>query len=150
MKTISEAIKQKSFESNRHMAHLNILYTASYIQGIANKTLKPFGISPQQYNLLRILKGQHPNPASVKLLTERMLDKMSNASRLVDKLKAKGLVDRVECQEDRRQVNVGLTLEGLDVLKKSTIAMNESLRFMEAISEEEALMLSEFLDKIRE
>jgi len=149
MKPISEAIQQKSFESNRHMAYINVLYTASYVQGVANKTLKQFGISPQQYNLLRILKGQHPNPASVKLLTERMLDKMSNASRLVDKLKAKGLVDRVECMEDRRQVNVGLTLEGLDVLKKSTMAMNESLRFMESISEDEALILSEYLDRIR-
>jgi len=150
MKSIGESIRQKAFQSNRHMAYINILYTSSYLSGISNKTLKPFGISQQQYNLLRILKGQHPKPASVKLLTERMMDKMSNASRLVDKLKAKGFVNRVECPEDRRQVNIGLTAAGVKLLEETTVVVNESMKFMENLSEEEAKVLSDLLDRIRQ
>ncbi len=150
MTAIEKEIQQKSFESNRHKAHINILFTASYISGITNKTLKPFDISAQQYNIMRILKGQHPKAASIKLLTERMLDKMSNASRLVEKLRRKGYISRVECPEDRRQVNVKLTEEGLNVLKESTEALDEAAKFMNNLTEKEAGLLSDYLDKIRD
>ncbi len=75
--------------------------------------LKPFKITTQQYNVLRILRGQHPNPASINLIIERMLDKMSNASRIVDKLVAKKLADRKVCPEDRRMVDVLITDKGI-------------------------------------
>jgi DNA-binding MarR family transcriptional regulator len=149
MKSIGEVINQKKFDSPKHKAHINILYTASYASSVMQKALKPLGISPQQYNILRILKGQSPRPASVKLLTERMLDKMSNASRLVEKLKLKGLVDRVECETDRRQVNVELTAEGLKLLTQATLAINESMNYMNSLTDEEANLLSDLLDKTR-
>lgn len=150
MTAIEKEIQQKSFSSNRHKAHINILFTASYLSSVTNKALKPFGISAQQYNLMRILKGQHPRAASIKLLTERMLDKMSNASRLVEKLRVKGYISRVECPEDRRQVNVKLTDEGLKVLEDSTKSMDVMARFMDNLTEEEAGILSDYLDKIRD
>ena len=149
MKTIGEVINQKKFDSPKHKAHINLLYTASHASGVMQKALKPLGISPQQYNILRILKGQSPNPASVKLLTERMLDKMSNASRLVEKLKTKGLVIRVECETDRRQVNVELTKEGLKLLHQATLAINDSMSYMDQLTDAEAEMLSDLLDRTR-
>jgi DNA-binding MarR family transcriptional regulator len=79
-----------------------------------------------------------------------MMDKMSNASRLVDKLKAKGFVNRVECPEDRRQVNIGLTAAGIKLLEETTVVVNESMKFMENLSEEEAKVLSDLLDRIRQ
>ena len=83
---IEDEIKQKSFKSKKEKALVNLVFTYNWIKEKRSKTYKEFGLSSQQFNILRILRGQHPNAASVKLLTERMLDKMSNASRLVDKL----------------------------------------------------------------
>src|SRR5688572_20535772 len=99
---LEEEIRQGKFKSEHHKAVLNIIYTAGWLNGIHTRILKKYGISPQQFNILRILRGQHPKPATINLLIERMLDKMSNASRLVDKLKVKGLVERRQCDQDRR------------------------------------------------
>ena len=99
---------------------------------------------------MRILKGMYPKPASVKLLTERMIDKMSNASRLVEKLKSKGLVERHICSEDRRRVNVQLTEEGMLVLEKASKAMqNATESLAKSINPEEASMLNKLLDSLR-
>jgi DNA-binding MarR family transcriptional regulator len=92
----------------------------------------------------------NPEPATVKLLTERMIDKMSNASRLVDKLKSKSLVDRIPCSEDRRRVNIYITKEGLALLDKASELMEQDLQSrMGHLSEEEAEELSRLLDKLR-
>ncbi len=150
MKRIEDAIGQKKFIDNKHKAHINILYTSSFFESEVSRAIKSFDISPQQYNILRILKGCAPCPASVKSLTERMLDRMSNASRLVDKLRTKGLVERFECPSDRRQVNVFITEAGMEVLKGATRVMDEALQsYMTQLSEEEAGMLSDLLDKFR-
>jgi DNA-binding MarR family transcriptional regulator len=148
MKTIEEAIKQKKFKSARQKAHVNVLYTGSYINSVNNSLLKPFGISPQQFNILRILKGQHPNAASVKTLTERMLDKTSNASRLVDKLLEKALVIRTTCPNDRRQVDVMITESGIQLLDKANKVIAGQY-ISEDFSEEDAEQLSYLLDKLR-
>jgi DNA-binding MarR family transcriptional regulator len=150
MKTIEDAIKQKKFKTNRHKAFVNILYTSSFLSAGTFRVLKPFGISEQQYNILRILKGQHPTPATIKSLTERMLDHMSNASRLVDKLLVKGMVNRVVCPSDRRQVNIGITNKGLEVLEASSLAMDKGVNPIDNLTEEEAEKLSYLLDKIRQ
>jgi DNA-binding MarR family transcriptional regulator len=86
---IEKAINQKAFKNPHQKAHINVLYTASWLSQQNAKVLKPFQISWQQFNILRILRGMAPQPATVKLLTERMIDKTSNASRLVEKLKRK-------------------------------------------------------------
>ena len=147
---LEKEIAQSSFKSSWHKMIVNIIYTGNWIHGNHSAFMKTYGVTPQQYNILRILKGQHPKAATVNLLIERMLDKMSNASRLVDKLIAKGLADRKQCKEDRRQVDVLITRKGLNLLK----AIDEEFHkfdeeYRKKISEEEAKELNRILDKLR-
>ena len=102
---IEKEIKQSKFKSEHQKMLINILYTSSWLAAKHAASLKPAGLSTQQFNILRILRGQHPEPATVNLLIDRMLDKNSNASRLVEKLRLKKLVERAICPEDRRAVN---------------------------------------------
>lgn len=148
--SIEEAIQQKKFLNGYHKATLNVIYTAGAFLGHNTRMLKPFNISVQQFNILRILRGMHPETATIKLLTERMLDKMSNASRLVEKLKQKGLVQRVECASDRRRVDISITPEGLKLVNEASDAIDGHLdKMTKGLSEKEALQLSELLDKLR-
>lgn len=147
---IEEAIQQKKFKNEFHKAQVNLLYTTAWLNQQSAQALKPYNISIQQFNILRILKGLHPETATVKLLTERMIDKMSNASRLVEKLKQKGLVDRDYCPEDRRRVNISITDKGLSLLAEATVALEDaSMTQMKNLSDSEAEILNVYLDKIR-
>lgn len=147
---IEDEIRQKRFKSEYQKAHINILFTAAWLQQQTVQLLKPLGISGPQFNILRILRGMHPEPASIKLLTERMIDKMSNASRLVDKLEAKGLVQRTESGADRRRVDVFITAKGLDILEIASTAVEGRLhKDMAVLSEDEAALLNVLLDKMR-
>ncbi|MCB0704857.1 MAG: MarR family transcriptional regulator [Saprospiraceae bacterium] len=147
---IEEAIKQREFSNPHHKAHVNILYTAAGLNQHTSAKLKPFGISVQQFNILRILRGRKNEASTVKLLTERMIDKMSNASRLVDKLVNKGLVERRTCSEDRRRVDVFITKKGMDVLHAASEAVELGIgdQLGQKISESEAIELNRILDKI--
>ena len=148
---LEEALQQAKFDSAIHKAHLNILVTASWLSQRTTRALKPFGISMQQYNILRILRGRHPETATVKMLTERMIDQTSNASRLVDKLVAKNLVQRTTCPTDRRQVDIVITPAGLQKLEEATVAVNEQIHTTTGnFSAEEAELVSVFLDKLRD
>lgn len=147
---IEEAIQQKRFRSEYQKLVVNLLYSASWLQQFSNQLLKPYGISQEQFNILRILRGMHPEPATVKLLTERMIDKMSNASRLVEKLRVKGLVERHECPLDRRRVDVSITQKGLELIEKASLAMDtQGDAQMANLSTVEAAALNELLDKMR-
>lgn len=147
---IQDEIRQKKFKSEYQKAHINILFTAAWLSQQTVQIFKPLGISSQQFNILRILRGMHPEPSSVKLLTERMIDKMSNASRLVDKLEAKKLVQRIESGADRRRVDVFITPAGLSLLEKVSEQVEDRLhQDMALLSEEEAFRLNELLDKMR-
>jgi DNA-binding MarR family transcriptional regulator len=115
---LEDEIGQKEFKNNIQKMMINILYTSNWLQSIIAENLKEYDITPQQYNILRILRGQHPNPARMHLLQERMLDKMSNASRLVERLRKKGLVIRKICKNDRRAVDVLINKKGLALLNK--------------------------------
>ncbi|MEY2904370.1 MAG: hypothetical protein RJA52_386 [Bacteroidota bacterium] len=148
---IEDEIHQKNFSSEWHKLHVNILFTASWIGQKSLSVLKPFGISRQQFNILRILKGRFPEPASVKLISERMIDKMSNTSRLIEKLKSKNLVDRYECPEDRRQVNVIISVKGMDLIEKAGLAMEKYMdHTIKNLNETEAVALNILLDRFRE
>ena len=107
---------------------------------------KSFGISPQQYNILRILNGAN-EPLKVQVIKERMIERSPNATRLMDKLCDKNLIERERCEQDRRVVYVKIAKEGLQLL--SRIDKSENLKFLEKITEEEAKTLSDILDKIR-
>ncbi|MCB0557752.1 MAG: MarR family transcriptional regulator [Lewinellaceae bacterium] len=147
---IEEEIQQRKFKSVYHKAHINVLFTASWLSQNSAQLLKPFKLSWQQFNILRILRGMHPEPATVKLLTERMIDKMSNASRLVEKLKQKGLVERNVCPADRRRVDIEITGKGLEVLEDISRIMEEELtQRMSTLTSEEASQLNQLLDKLR-
>jgi DNA-binding MarR family transcriptional regulator len=147
---IEEAIQQKRFRSEYQKLVVNLLYSASWLQQFSNQLLKPYGISQEQFNILRILRGMHPEPATVKLLTERMIDKMSNASRLVEKLRVKGLVERHECPLDRRRVDVLITQKGLDLIERTSQAVDvQGDAYMSGLTLEEAALLNSLLDKLR-
>jgi DNA-binding MarR family transcriptional regulator len=111
--------------------------------------LKPFGVTIPQFNILRILRGQHPKPANVKLLKERMMDKMSDASRLVEKLRAKGLVDRRICDKDRRNVDVLITEDGLKLLENIDEHETEFDKLTANLSNDEMDQWNILLDKMR-
>lgn len=146
---LEDEIKQKQFKSELHKLVVNLIYTGNWIKDVNSQLLKPYGITSQQYNILRILRGQYPKPASVNMLIDRMLDKMSNASRLVEKLRQKGFVERKECPQDRRQADVVITQSGLDLLSKIDQEIEQVDDYMGNISEQEAKTVNELLDKLR-
>ena len=146
---IEEEIKQTKFRSEQHKALINVIYTANWINSIHTRVLKKHGISPQQFNLLRILRGQYPKPATVNLLIERMMDKMSNASRLVDKLTTKKLVERTQCENDRRAVDVLITRKGLNLLSALDKEEKHMKEAYAELSEPDAKALNRILDKMR-
>lgn len=147
---IEDEIQQFNFKNIYQKLHINVLFTASWINQQSNQQLKTYNITWQQFNILRILRGSHPKPSTVKLLSERMIDKMSNASRLVEKLRQKGLVERTECPMDRRQVDIKLTDKGLLLINEASETM-ESINAaqMNSLSEQEADFLNQLLDKMR-
>ena len=146
---IEQDIQQRNFKNPYQKAFVNLMYTHNWLVAQQAHLLKPFGITREQYNVLRILRGQHPQPATVNLITERMLDKMSNASRLVDKLLVKKLVQRHVCPSDRRAVDVCITPEGLNLLAEVDVLQAEWEKKFENLTAEEANRLSILLDKLR-
>lgn len=148
---LEEEIQQSKFKDEYHKLGVNIIYSASWMSSKHLHVLKKFNLSIQQFNILRILKGRHPEPATVKLLTERMIDKMSNASRLVEKLKQKGLVERTSCPEDRRRVDIAITEEGLKIVNQaSKITEVEIENTLSTLTKKEAKQLNDLLDKMRD
>lgn len=146
---LEDEIKQEKFKSLHQKAFINIVFTSGWLGSKQAGFFKSFGISPQQFNILRILRGQYPKPASVSLLMDRMLDKMSNASRLVEKLKVKGLVERQVCESDRRQVDVIITEKGLTLLSEIDVLMPEQEKNLANLNDQELTTLNELLDKLR-
>jgi DNA-binding MarR family transcriptional regulator len=146
---IEDAIQQKEFKDPYNKLVVNFLYTHSYIVTVQNALFKPYDLSPEQYNVLRILRGQNGVPATVSSIQDRMLNKMSNASRLVEKLKQKGLVKREECPKDRRQVDVVITLNGLEILKELELKVDESNRSFVHLSTDDVQLMNELLEKMR-
>lgn len=149
MGSIHEDIKQTAFEDPTQKAAINIMYTANWLRNRIAQLLKPHGLTPEQYNVLRILRGQNGVSASVKLVNERMLDPMSNVSRLVDKLLASAWVERKVCPTDRRQVDIFITPKGMETLAQADETLKEMHTYFEDLNENQLEMLSSFLDRIR-
>lgn len=149
MATIEEAIRQRKFNNIHEKAIVNILFTASWLDALHIQQLKPFGISPQQFNVLRILRGSYPNALRLSDITERMIDKNSNATRLVEKLRQKGFVKREICKHNRRQVDIWITQKGLDLLAELDQQRDSFLKHVQGISIPEAEQLNVLLDKLR-
>lgn len=145
---LEEAIQQKSpFKSARHRAMVNVLYTANWLDEVSRAALAPYEITPQQFNVLRILRGAK-GPLSTSAIRERMLDKSSDTSRMVDRLVDKQLVVKKICPADKRMVDIIISDKGLKLLSQiDDTAPLDSL--MAHLNEEEAILLGELLDKLR-
>jgi DNA-binding MarR family transcriptional regulator len=146
---LEKEIHQKSFRNEAHKLGVNIIYTFNWLDHFQSAILKPFGITSQQFNVLRILRGQHPNPSSVKLIRQRMLDKMSDASRIVEKLRLKGLVERNTSPSDRRECEVLITGKGLDLLARADKEFIQMDALFSTLKPDEIHQLNLLLDKMR-
>ena len=146
---LEDEIAQRKFRNERHKVAVNIIYTFSWLTALHSKIFKEHGITGQQFNVLRILRGQYPKPTSVKLIRERMLDKMSDASRIVEKLRQKKLVERHTSDHDRRHVDVFITKKGLKVLSLLDSRDQEFDNHLANLSAKEAELLNQLLDKMR-
>ncbi|UBM58467.1 MarR family transcriptional regulator [Marinilongibacter aquaticus] len=148
--TIEKEIKQtKPFKNTVEKTMVNVMYTNNWFCDRQFKLLKKHGITVQQYNVLRILKGRHPEPITINGIIERMLDKMSNASRLVDKLLQKGYVDRNYRSDDRRACDVLITEAGMSFLEKVSTELYKLEQDMIDLDEEDLETLNTLLDKLR-
>ncbi|GHB56960.1 MarR family winged helix-turn-helix transcriptional regulator [Persicitalea jodogahamensis] len=147
--SIEKAIKQTKFKTIYHKLVINLIYSGNWIVHQQYELLREYDLTPQQYNVLRILRGYHPKPMKVNAISERMLDQTSNTSRLVDKLLAKKLLIREVCSTDRRAVDVKITKDGLDLLSKIDPVIDEWEKNLHSISPEEAGELNNLLDKLR-
>lgn len=147
---INEAIKQNAFASEHEKLQVNIFYTYFWLKEQMSILLKPHGITLQQYNVLRILRGQFPNGITTSDIRSRMLDKMSDASRLVDRLASRDLVLKKTNNADKRLVCVTITDAGLHLLENVDNALKKMGQATKKLSKSEAEMMNAWLDKIRE
>lgn len=147
---IEDILKSTVPMDNSKKIILNVLYTQNVVAENFNEILKPYDISGEQYNVLRILRGQKGNPANMCMIQERMLAKTSNTTRLVDKLLLKELVTRKVCPENRRKIEVLITQKGLDVLKEldPKVTQHEE-SFSKNLNAEEINLLNQLLEKYR-
>lgn len=146
---LEDEIKQRDFKSPQQKLAINLLYTVNWLNAKFSANFKSTDITSQQFNVLRILRGQYPNHCNLKLIKERMLDKMSDASRITDKLLAKGLIERHTCPDDRRAVNIIISKKGLETLKSLDFIDEASLKYFENLSTKEVTQLNDLLDKLR-
>ena len=148
---LEDEIKQATFQSEGQKAYLNIVFTSGWLSLRQAAAFRPYGITLPQFNVLRILRGQHPKPATVALLIDRMLDKTSNASRIVDKLEEKKLVTRTVCPANRRAVDIRITETGLQLLRQidESGVLVAAQTGMSTLSDSEFEQLNYLLDKIR-
>jgi len=147
MATIEQLIKQEKFDDDKHKSIITILYIANLINTHYDRVLEKHGITCQQYNVLRILRGQKGNPATVGMVKERMLDMSSDVSRIVERLRKSGLLERKQNDNDRRAVDIYLTIKGHNLLHK----IDESWELMEIpttkLTKQEAVVLNQLLQK---
>ncbi len=146
---LEDEIVQRSFKNEYEKAIVNMVFSYNWLVNFHINLLKPYGITIQQYNILRILRGQRSKPATIKLIKERMLDRMSDASRIVEKLRVKGLVERNICASDRRNVDVLITEKGLNLLSEIDKYEDEMEKRLSALNNNEVKQLNDLLDKMR-
>jgi DNA-binding MarR family transcriptional regulator len=147
---LEQEIKQKYFKTEHEKALINILFTYHWLDNLSRDFFKPFDVTAQQFNILRILRGQHPKPSTINTLKEHMLDRECDASRIVVRLKEKGLVDRKVCASDKRAVDITITKKGLDLLTKIDKELHQrNEKIMNNLTITELKQLNSLLDKLR-
>lgn len=146
---LEQDIKQPKFANEHLKAQVNILYTGSWLNNRSTSYLKRYNISPEQFNVLRILRGSQPRPMRLADIAERMIEKSSNCTRLVEKLRQKELVNRKLCEANRRQVDISITTKGLKLLSEIDNDDEQGLFVQKSITKAEAVELNRILDKLR-
>jgi len=146
---IEDEIQQPKFKNPYQKVAINLIYTANWLQGKQQDFFKAFGITSSQFNILRILRGQHPGKISGVEIKSRMLDKNSDIPRLLDRLIKKGLISKEKCPNDKRAADIMISQEGLHVLKEIDGKIDESQKNNIRLSQDEAAQLSGLLDKCR-
>ncbi|MDP1843521.1 MAG: MarR family transcriptional regulator [Sediminibacterium sp.] len=146
---LEQAIQSNKFKNEMHKASLNILYTAWWLKTRMSNELKTFGLTHEQYNVLRILKGKFPDQMCVKDIGCRMIEKSSNVPRIIDRLEIKKLVKRAISPNDRRETVITLTQSGLTILSATTEKINELMEEMVCMEKAEAVQLNLLLEKMR-
>jgi DNA-binding MarR family transcriptional regulator len=147
--SLEAEIKQEKFESEHQKAAVNVLFTSSWLYNLNAQYLKGQGLTPEQFNVLRILRGSHPRALKLADITCRMIDKSSNATRLVEKLRQKSMVSRSVCKSNRRQVDIHITPKGLRVLGALDKDSDQWSTILKNLTVAEAGQLSALLDKLR-
>ena len=147
--SIEQEINQEKFANENHKTLVNIIYTHSFLLNRMSGFFKGQGITRQQFNVLRILRGQHPESANLGLIKDRMLDKMSDASRIVERLRLKKLVKRKQNRNDRREVEITINREGLRLLAIIYEKIKEVYKMFDCLSIHELEQLNFILDKFR-
>ena len=149
MSNIEKLISIKTFTSEHHKGLISLIFVGNWIISKHQQFFKQYDITMQQFNILRILRGQHPKAASINTLKERMLDKMSDVSRLVERLRKAGLVERKSSEMDRRAVDVMITPRGLELLRVidgQIECLEDALK--NSLNEKEVVQLNRLLDKM--
>ena len=150
MMGIEQDIQQAKFRNAQQKAAINLIYTLSWMRDRTKCIFEVEDITPQQFNILRILRGSFPDPLSTLQIRERMLEKMSDTSRIVDRLITKGLVKKLTCKNDRRLVDVIISDKGKKLLERLDARQDEIDGVLGKLSEKDANILSDLLDKIRD
>lgn len=148
--SIEKDIKQTRFRNPYQKAAVNLIYTLSWMRDRTKAIFDAEEITAQQFNILRILRGSFPQPLSTLQIRERMLEKMSDTSRIVDRLINKGLVKKIICKSDRRLVDVIITDKGKKLLERLDTRQDEIDAVLGNLSENDANILSDLLDKVRD
>jgi DNA-binding MarR family transcriptional regulator len=146
---LEEAIQSTNFKSNAQKAVLNVLYTAWWLKTQTNQALKKQGLTHEQYNVMRILKGKHPQAMCVKDIAGRVIEKNSNIPRIIDRLVNKQWVQRSQGTADKRETLMNLTAKGLATLAVATKDMDMTMGSVLSLSEEDARLLDDLLERLR-
>jgi DNA-binding MarR family transcriptional regulator len=147
---LETAIQSNKFKNEVQKAGLNILYTAWWLKTVTSKELKEFGLTHEQFNVLRILKGKFPDQMCVRDIASRMIEKSSNVPRIIDRLELKKLVERSTSSFDKRETVITLTQEGIRLLDSCNGKVNDLFDNLLSINHEEANTLNKLLEKVRE
>jgi DNA-binding MarR family transcriptional regulator len=147
---LQEALKTDRFRDEQHKATLNVLYTAYWFKSHLSVVFKEHGITEEQFNVMRILKGKHPEQMCVRDIASRMLEKNSNVPRIIDRLVAKKMVKRENSTEDKRETLISLTAKGMEQLDKVSKQVETKSNDIINLSDEEANQLHNLLEKLRE
>lgn len=149
MKLEDELKQIRPFSNERQKAMVNIMFTNGWVNDQFREFMKSYDLTQQQYNVLRILRGSEPKPLSTSCIRDRMIDRMSDASRIVDRLVKKGLVNRVQCPRDRRLVEIRISEKGLELLSQIDANQESMHQSLGTLSDDELRQLNDLLDRLR-